>query len=57
MEQRVGFESGGQADKPKHPYVALQRINDKMNDSEKAGINMWNSMVNWIRSKGEMEEK
>lgn len=57
MEQRVGFENGGQSSKTKHPYVALQRVTDKMDESQKAGVQMWNSMVNWIRSKGDMEEK
>jgi len=41
----------------KHPYVALQRMNDKMTESQKEGVRVWNSMVNKLREAGLMEEK
>ncbi|OKP81638.1 hypothetical protein A3842_11205 [Paenibacillus sp. P3E] len=55
--QKVGWETGGSAKEDKIEYVSLQRINDKMSASEKAGVKIWNTMVNWIRDHGGMEEK
>lgn len=41
----------------KIPYVALQRQNDKMTDSQKEGVRVWNMMVTRLRELGEMEDK
>lgn len=41
----------------KIPYVALQRTNDKMTESQKEGVRVWNQMVQTLRDAGLMEEK
>lgn len=46
---------GKQPDKV--PYVALQRANDKMSDSQKEGVRVWNLMVNTLRENNLMEDK
>lgn len=45
------------ADVQKIPYVALQRANDKMTESQKEGVRVWNAMVNTLREAGLMEDK
>jgi len=49
--KRVGKQS------KKIPYVALQRANDKMTESQKEGIRVWNQMVNTLRENDLMEDK
>lgn len=41
----------------KIPYVALQRANEKMTESQKEGVRVWNAMVNTLREAGLMEDK
>lgn len=41
----------------KIPFVALQRSNDKMTDSQKEGVRVWNAMVQALRDNGLMEDK
>ncbi|MOA67090.1 hypothetical protein D3C78_1941080 [compost metagenome] len=41
----------------KIPYVATQRMNDKMDNSQKEGVRVWNLMVNTLRENGLMEDK
>jgi hypothetical protein len=54
-------ESSGEVKKVgnvnKIPYVATQRQNDKMTDSQKEGVRVWNLMVQTLRDNGLMEEK
>lgn len=46
-----------QGNKAKVPYVALQRTNDKMTDSQKEGVRVWNLMVRTLQENGLMEER
>lgn len=54
--QRVGFESTN-TNIDKVPYIPLQKITKEMGTAEKKGAELWNVMVNWIRSRGGMEDK
>lgn len=42
---------------PKHPYVAKQRVKADMNDSQKQGIAVWNSLIQTLQDAGLMEDK
>lgn len=61
MEQRStwGVSSSAKENpgKTKIPYVALQRANDKMTDSQKEGVRVWNLMVETLQDNGLMEKK
>jgi len=54
-------ERGGEVKKvvsvEKIPYVALQRANDNMTESQKEGVRVWNLMVKTLRDSGLMEDK
>lgn len=64
MEQRSTWgaspspqSKSGEITKEKIPYVAAQRTNDKMSDSQKEGVRVWNLMVSTLRENGLMEDK
>lgn len=53
-------EQNGSVSRPnakKVQYVALQRTSDKMDNSQKEGVRVWNEMVQALRDNGLMEEK
>ena len=57
-EQRVGFETGTTGSvKEKMEYVALRKITKEMTPAEKKGAELWNEMVEIVRSYGRMEDK
>lgn len=56
MEQRVGFETGTSPVK-KMEYVQLRKITKEMSAAEKKGAELWNEMVEIVRSVGRMEDK
>jgi uncharacterized protein YycO len=41
----------------KIPYVALQRQNDNMTESQKEGVRVWNLMVKTLRDNSLIEDK
>lgn len=60
MKQVVGFENPQPKDSRKQEkikYTPSQRINDKMSDDQKRGVQMWNLMRQTLLDNGLMEEK
>lgn len=41
----------------KHSYVAKQKLKDDMSDTQKAGITLWNSLIQKLEDAGLMESK
>jgi hypothetical protein len=57
QKQRVGFESGGQAQKEKIEYIPVTKSPANATDDQKESVRLWNLMVKTIRDNGLMKEK